>query len=203
MSGPESVASRHLRPAPAPPVPVPEGLPPAGPDQLRQLFRRHAAAVVVVTATHHGRPVGLLVTSLASVSAAPPLVSFNVARTSSSWPALQVAEHVGLHVLEAGQDELATRFARSGADRFAAPTSWRPGSYQVPVIDGTDAWSVAEIERRVPAGDHVIVVARLLHADAHEGASPLVHHDGAYHRVSAHQLEPTRLSVVKNCGSDR
>jgi flavin reductase (DIM6/NTAB) family NADH-FMN oxidoreductase RutF len=208
-------ASRHLRPAERL-----EESPQAGPDELRRIFRRHASAVVVVTTSHHGDPVGLLVTSLASVSASPPLVSFNVALSSSSWPAMQEAEHIGLHVLEAGQEELAGRFALKGADRFSAPTSWRPGPYQVPLIDGCAAWSVAEIEQRIPAGDHVIVVARLLYADAWDEAAPLLHHDGAYHRVAAHrpgpsvgptgargasssQAEISRLTVVKNCGSDR
>jgi flavin reductase (DIM6/NTAB) family NADH-FMN oxidoreductase RutF len=157
---------------------------PAGPDELRRIFRRYASAVAVVTATYRGQPVGLLVTSLASVSTTPPLVSFNVALNSSSWPAFQQVEHVGLHVLEAEQAELADRFARKGADRFAAPTSWRPGAYDVPVLDGCAAIAVAEIEQRIPAGDHVIVVARLLYADAWDEATPLLHHDGGYHRVT-------------------
>ena len=198
MNGHEVAASRHLRSAA-----LPLELPAAGPDELRRVFRRHAAAVVVVTTTYQGEPVGLLVTSLASVSASPPLISFNVARTSSSWPALEQAEHIGLHVLETGQDELATRFARKGADRFSAPTSWQPGPFQVPLIHGSAAWAVAEIEHRFPVGDHVIVVARLLHAEAQDGSAPLVHHDGQFHRVSAHQPEPSRLTAVKNCGSDR
>jgi flavin reductase (DIM6/NTAB) family NADH-FMN oxidoreductase RutF len=207
VSSPEA-ASRHLRSAGLS-AELPDDPPPAGPDELRRIFRRHAAAVVVVTTSYHGNPVGLLVTSLASVSASPPLVSFNVALSSSSWPALNEAEHVGLHVLEAGQDELATRFALKGADRFSAPTTWQPGPYQVPLLDGCAARSVAEIEQRIPAGDHVIVVARLLRAEADDEAAPLLHHDGAYHRVAPHragsngsQAEASRLTVVKNCGSD-
>jgi flavin reductase (DIM6/NTAB) family NADH-FMN oxidoreductase RutF len=160
----------------------------AGSDGLRRVFRRHAAAVAVVTASHHGDPVGLLVTSLASVSATPPLISFNVALSSSSWPALQEAEHVGIHVLDADQEELATRFARKGADRFSAPTSWQPGPHDAPVLDGAAAWGVAQIEQRVPAGDHVIVVARLLHAGTRDGAPPLLHHDGEYRRVTGSRV---------------
>jgi flavin reductase (DIM6/NTAB) family NADH-FMN oxidoreductase RutF len=175
----------------------------AGADDLRRFFRRHAAAVVVVTAAHQGDPVGLLVSSLASVSASPPLVSFNVSLVSSSWPALRVAEEIGVHVLGADQVELADRFARKGADRFSAPTSWRAGLHGVPVIEGTAAWSIARIEQRVPAGDHVIVVARLLQSDARDDVPPLVHHDGGYHRAVPAprplraRAEPGRLTVVR------
>jgi flavin reductase (DIM6/NTAB) family NADH-FMN oxidoreductase RutF len=162
----------------------------AGPDDLRKVFRRHAAAVAVITTTHQGSPVGLLITSLASVSASPPLISFNVARTSSSWPALADAEHIGVHVLGADQQGLADRFARKGADRFSAPTSWRPGPHDAPLIDGTAAWAVAAVEQRFEAGGHVIVVARLLHADARDEADPLVHHDGEYRQVGPAPTSP-------------
>jgi flavin reductase (DIM6/NTAB) family NADH-FMN oxidoreductase RutF len=121
---------------------------------------------------------------LASVSASPPLISFNVARSASSWPALAVAQHICVHVLDADQEDLAERFARSGADRFSAPTSWRPGPHGAPVIDGAAAWAVADVRHRFAVGDHVIVVARLLHGDARDQAEPLVHHDGRYWRVS-------------------
>lgn len=151
------------------------------PADLRPLFRRHAAGVAVVTAGSAAGPVGFTATSLASVSAQPPLISFNIGRGSSSWPALQVASHVGVHVLGAHDAELATRFATSGADRFAAPTRWRPGPFGVPVLDGVVGWAVAEIEQRVDAGDHVIVVAAVVTAHLGPGsAHPLVHHDGRY-----------------------
>jgi flavin reductase (DIM6/NTAB) family NADH-FMN oxidoreductase RutF len=177
----------------------------AGPDGLRRLFRRHAAAVAVVTTSHQDAPVGLLVTSLASVSASPPLVSFNVALTSSSWPALQACEHIGLHVLAHGQENLAGRFARKGADRFTAETPWHSGPFRVPLIDDVAARSVAAVEQRVPAGDHVIVIARLLEVSARDDLAPLLHHDGRYHRaVPTAPADPpgvpasSRFSVIRS-----
>jgi flavin reductase (DIM6/NTAB) family NADH-FMN oxidoreductase RutF len=167
----------------------------AGPDDLRRVFRRHAAGISVVTTSHLRRPVGLLVNSLASVSATPPLVSFNVALTSSSWPALEQNDDIGVHVLAAEQADLATLFARSGADRFGAPTVWAPGPNDVPVLDGCVSWSLARVQQRVYAGDHVILVARLLKVETHEERKPLLHYDGAYHHATP--VPPAhRLSVV-------
>jgi flavin reductase (DIM6/NTAB) family NADH-FMN oxidoreductase RutF len=170
--------------------PTSEPFQPAGPEELRRLFRRHAAAVAVVTTTHLGQPVGLLVTSLASVSATPPLISFNVSRASSSWPALSGARHLGVHLLSDAQEDLAVRFARKGEDRFAAPTRWQHGPFQTPVLDDVAAWSVAEVEQRVDAGDHVVFIARLLQVATRDELPPLLHHDGAYHR-------PTRQHRLK------
>jgi flavin reductase (DIM6/NTAB) family NADH-FMN oxidoreductase RutF len=161
--------------------PVAPDLPQTTAEELRAVFRRHAAGVAIVTAAGGSAPVGFTATSLASVSARPPLLSFNIARTSSSWPVVSLARHVGVHVLTDRQEELAARFATTGADRFGSPTVWRPGPRRVPVLAGCAAWMVGVVEQRVAAGDHVIVVTRLLYAgvDAPAGG-PLIHHDGRY-----------------------
>ena len=99
---------------------------PAPPGLFRSIFRQHAAGVAVITATGE-RPVGFTATSLNSVSAEPPLISFGVGTSSSSWPVIAEADHIGVHILGDHQQELAATFARSGADRFAAPTAWRIG----------------------------------------------------------------------------
>jgi flavin reductase (DIM6/NTAB) family NADH-FMN oxidoreductase RutF len=155
--------------------------------ELRPIFERQTANVAVVTACHRGVPVGLLVTSLASLSARPPLVSFNVSSISAGWPALEQAEHIGLHLLAAGQEELADRFStrRMGVDGFSAPTSWQVGPHGVPVLDGCSAWTVARPQQRIHAADQVIIVARLLRGDARADAAPLLQQAGAYHRLAS------------------
>lgn len=155
--------------------------PPATPDQVRLAFRRHAAGVAVITADSLDGPVGFTATSLASVSLEPPLLSFNVSRDSSSWPPLSRARHLGVHVLAAGQEDLAVRFATSGADRFGPPTAWSRGPHGIPLLDGVQAWLVTRLDRHVPAGDHTLVLVRVLHVGLHrDPAPPLVHHDGGF-----------------------
>ncbi|WP_416475883.1 flavin reductase family protein [Streptomyces sp. LKA04] len=149
-------------------------------DLLRSVFRRHAAGVAVITATGSSGPVGFTATSLTSVSARPPLLSFGIGTGSSSWPALAAAEYVGVHVLGEHQRELAATFARSGADRFGAPTAWRPGPRGVPVLDGVLAWLVCRVAARVPAGDHRIVLAEVLTGDPAGAGGPLLYHQGGY-----------------------
>ena len=97
----------------------------ASPDLLRSVFRQHAAGVAVITAYGAG-PVGFTATSLTSVAADPPLISFGIATGGSSWPAVAEAEHIGVHILGEHQQELAATFARSGADRFGPATAPAP-----------------------------------------------------------------------------
>ncbi|MER7515447.1 flavin reductase family protein [Streptomyces sp. NPDC126499] len=162
------------------------------PDLLRSVFRQHAAGVAVITA-HGERPVGFTATSLNSVAADPPLISFGVGTGSSSWPVLAEAEHVGVHILGEHQRELATTFARSGADRFAPPTRWGPGPEGVPVLDGVLAWLVGRVVARVPAGDHRIVIAEVVAGDPRaagsgdgspgEAGRPLLYHQGRFNAL--------------------
>lgn len=160
----------------------------AGSDLLRSTFRRHAAGVAVITAAEDparaNRPVGFTATSLTSVSAEPPLVSFGIGTASSSWPAVSEAEYVGVHILGEHQEELAATFARSGADRFAAPTRWRRGPEGVPVVEGALAWLVGRVVARVPAGDHRIVIAEVVAGDPEAGnGRPLLYHHGRFNAL--------------------
>ncbi|MFI9024708.1 flavin reductase family protein [Streptomyces sp. NPDC053560] len=152
----------------------------ASPELLRSVFRKHAAGVAVITAQGSSAPVGFTATSLTSVAAEPPLISFGVGTGSSSWPVVAEAEYVGVHILGEDQQELAATFARSGADRFAAPTSWRTGPQGVPVLDGVLAWMVGRVVARVPAGDHRIVLAEVVVGDPTGHGKPLLYHQGRF-----------------------
>jgi flavin reductase (DIM6/NTAB) family NADH-FMN oxidoreductase RutF len=85
-----------------------------------------------------------------------------------------------VHILGEHQQELATTFARSGADRFGAPTVWREGPAEVPVLDGVLAWMVCRVVARVPAGDHRLVLAEVLLGDSSGAGRPLVYHQGSF-----------------------
>lgn len=150
------------------------------PDLFRTLLRRHAAGVVVITAPGT-RPAGFTATSFTSVSLEPPLISFCLNRSASSWPTFSTTTHVGVHMLAAGQEGLARTFAASGVDRFAEPTRWREGPYRVPVLAGAQAVLLCRIVDRVDAGDHSIVLAELIDGEQDEGAAaPLLYHMGRY-----------------------
>jgi flavin reductase (DIM6/NTAB) family NADH-FMN oxidoreductase RutF len=154
------------------------------PDLFRALLRRHAAAVVVITAPG-SPPAGFTATSFTSVSIDPPLVSFCLARAASTWPAIARAGLVAVHVLRHDQERVARTFATGGIDRFAAHGDWHPGPGGVPLLDGVAARFVCRVTQRVEAGDHTIVLAAPGpgHHLVDEGTPPLLYHDGAYSRL--------------------
>jgi flavin reductase (DIM6/NTAB) family NADH-FMN oxidoreductase RutF len=105
-------------------TPIPASFDTVDAELFRQLLRRHAAAVVVVTACGD-RPAGFTATSFTSVSAQPPLVAFAVSRTASTWSAMSRAETIAVHVLSRSQEDAARTFAASGIDRFTEYRDWR------------------------------------------------------------------------------
>jgi flavin reductase (DIM6/NTAB) family NADH-FMN oxidoreductase RutF len=143
---------------------------------LRRTLRRHASGVTVVTVPG---PVGFTATSFTSVSLEPALISFYVSATASAAPAVRAADLFAVHALDRDQEELATRFARSGVDRFAG-TDWTPGDAGVPILSGTAAWLTARPVLVQAVGDHLLVAGEVVDAGVRDGSAPLVHHDGSF-----------------------
>jgi flavin reductase (DIM6/NTAB) family NADH-FMN oxidoreductase RutF len=149
----------------------------------RSVFRRHPGGIVVVTADGGRGPAGFTVTSLVSASLDPPLVSFSVARTSSTWPHLRDARSAAVHFLGAHQDGIARRFATSGISRFDHPTRWHRLPSGEPVLDDVPAILRITIQNRIPVGDHFMVIGEVVDIAEGDGTAPLVYHSGGYHRL--------------------
>ncbi|WP_457029010.1 flavin reductase family protein [Kitasatospora sp. P5_F3] len=145
---------------------------------LRAVLGRYATGVAVVTTRHRGRPAGLTVNSFTSVSLEPPLVLWCLQRSSTSQAAFTGADHFAVHLLAADQRDLAVRFAGPG-DRFAGLRT-EAGRYGLPRLDGTVATLICHRDRTVPAGDHLILIGRVLEHRATSGA-PLLFVDGGFH----------------------
>jgi 3-hydroxy-9,10-secoandrosta-1,3,5(10)-triene-9,17-dione monooxygenase reductase component len=147
--------------------------------RLRRVLGRFPTGVVLVTAGTADGPTGMAVNSFTSVSLDPPLVSFCAGRSSSTWPRIREAAAFSVNVLGERHADVSRRFAAKGIDRFAG-LGHRPGATGAPVLDGVAAHLDCELHAVHEAGDHVIVLGRVVHLDADEGVHPLVFHGGDY-----------------------
>ena len=155
----------------------PSALPSVDVDTLRAATGAWATGVVVVTATHpDGRDAGLVMVSLAPVSQEPPLVLWSVDKRSGSLDVWLEAPGYALHLLAADQEALAWQFAKKGAEKFDG-LAVRRGAVGAPLLDGAVAVLECVTEARHDAGDHVILVGRVVAADVSE-RPPLVLHAG-------------------------
>jgi flavin reductase (DIM6/NTAB) family NADH-FMN oxidoreductase RutF len=146
-------------------------------------MRHHAKGVAIITAGSR-TPVGLCATSFTSVSLDPPLVSFTVGLRSSSWPTIEAAAQVMVHLLAENQEALARLFALSGAAKFGPGTRWHRGARGLPVLDDVLAALLVEPVQLLPVGDHALVLGRVAEAVHTAGGRPLLHHDGEFARLA-------------------
>jgi 3-hydroxy-9,10-secoandrosta-1,3,5(10)-triene-9,17-dione monooxygenase reductase component len=129
---------------------------------FRDVLGRFASGVTVVTAISGGAPVGLTCQSFSSVSLNPPLVTFIPAKTSRAWPMIQRSGRFCVNFLADGQADLSNQMASRSADKFA-DVEWRPSSETgSPVLAGTLGHVDCQIHAVHEAGDHYIVVGRVL-----------------------------------------
>ncbi|MFD7340802.1 flavin reductase family protein [Streptomyces violascens] len=165
-------------------------------DTFRSAMARIAGPVAVVTVgAPDGVPYGMTVSSLCSVSLRPPLVLFCVAATASCHPVLRTARRWCVSVLAAGQEDVARRFAAKGEDRFAGPGLDTFGG--LPAVRGSLVRLLCAYERIVPAGDHSMVIGRVLEAQLPSEGGLLVSPEGrladaplVYHARGYRSLAP-------------
>jgi 3-hydroxy-9,10-secoandrosta-1,3,5(10)-triene-9,17-dione monooxygenase reductase component len=153
--------------------------------RYRQVLGHFPTGVTVITARSDDGPAGLCVGSFTSVSLDPPLVAFCAGDLSSSYPRIEAAGHFCVNILAEDQEEIARVFASKADDKFAG-IGWRPSvATGAPVINGVLAWIDCEIDAIHEAGDHWIVVGRVLDLEiGHEGG-PLVFFRGGFGRYGS------------------
>ena len=159
---------------------------PLAPDiaTFRTVLGHFATGVVLVTAVDGDEPVGMAANSFTSVSLDPPLVLFCAAKESSTWPRIQAGRKWAANFLDDDGEEICRLFAQKGADRFAriAHTPGRTGS---PIIEDALAYVDCETVDEYDAGDHVIVVGRVVELGYRHEGKPLVFYRGGYGRFES------------------
>ncbi|MEU9112037.1 flavin reductase family protein [Streptomyces sp. NPDC048483] len=156
---------------------------PLDPSEFRSVLGHFASGVTVITAPGDEGPAGFACQSFASLSLDPPLVTFMVARTSTTWPRIARAGVFCVNILGAGQGELCRGFAVSGGDKFAGVSYVAAPATGSPRLADVPAWIDCTIQAVHTGGDHLIVVGRVdaLAADpAAAEAGPLLFHRGAF-----------------------
>lgn len=152
--------------------------------RFRDVLGRFASGVTVVTGVSHDEPVGLTCQSFSSVSLDPPLVLFIPAKTSRAWPLIQRSGKFCVNFLAHDQAELSNTMASRGIDKFAE-VKWTPSpATGSPLLEGALAHVDCTIHTVHEAGDHYVVIGRVvdLVTDENAGAStdPLLFYRGEY-----------------------
>ena len=118
--------------------------------------------------------------SFSSVSLDPPLVLFVPARTSRAWPLMQRAGRFCVNFLGSAQAELSNTMASRGVDKFAG-VPWEPSPVTgSPLLEGSLGYVDCAIHAVHEAGDHYVVIGRVLDLAAATDEEPLLFFRGQY-----------------------
>jgi len=148
-------------------------------------FRRLAAGVSVITARDpDGRPVGFTATSLASLAADPPLATFNMARSASTWPAIEQTDHVLIHILGARNRAVGAQLAGDHDRRFEGE-HWAPGPLGLPLIADVPAWMLGRIVGRYPVHENAVIVVQIEDGGLGEPDEAMLYHERTFFRPGA------------------
>jgi len=156
--------------------------------QFKDAMSRFTTGVTVVAGMEDGRPVGFTCQSFVSLSIDPPFIAVAPARSSTSWPRIARAGKFCVNVLGDQQMEVGRRFSVSGGDKFEG-VDWHPAPVSgAPVIEGSLAWVDCNVELVHEAGDHELIIGKVLDLGLGEG-SPLVFFRRSFATVAPRQSD--------------
>ena len=164
---------------PVVPDPVRETTPTFTERHFRDAMAQFATGVTVIcTRGADGRYVGFTANSFNSVSLVPPLIVWSLADGGGTREAFEAASRYTVNVLAHDQVELARRFSRPHADRFAG-VPYRIGAANAPLIEGCLAWFECRHHAIHRAGDHMLFIGEVDTCERRPGVG-LVFHHGRY-----------------------
>ena len=152
------------------------------PDEVhfRHVMAHFTTGVTVVTSrATDGRPCGLTVNAVASVSLNPLLVLVCVDRGAASHACIAEGDAFAVSILGRHHEGLARRFSLGeSSDRFE-DLRYRVEVTGSPVLEDALAWLDCEVTEVHEGGDHSIVMGEVVACGAREG-EPLVFFRGGF-----------------------
>jgi len=153
------------------------------PNEFRAAMSLYPTGVCVISTQVETRPpFGLTVNSLTSLSLEPPLVMWNLQKSSDTYKDWRDADFFAVSMLRADQAHLAKRFALPGQHGFEN-SELAPGDSACPTLADCLATLECRIHGRYEEGDHVIIIGEVILAASNTDSTPLTFHKGAYGRV--------------------
>jgi len=152
------------------------------PQCFRDLMAGVCAPVTVVSTTDAGKPYGATVSSFASLSLDPPLVTIALDHRSGLLAHILRVGRFGVNLLGHAQADLATLFAQRGADRFAE--------------------TMCAAHDVIAGGDHELILGRVEAASRAE-LPPLIYAHRTFGTHSRYEQRPRTLIVdqIAACAS--
>ena len=133
-------------------------------NEIAELFHRLTLGVYVVGVAHDERRDAFTAAWVMQAAFDPLSLALSVNQLNASYSLLHGGRAFTVNVLKRGQLDLARRFGtESGKERDKLEgIGWRPGVSGAPILDDALAYFDCELAGSINAGDHEIVVGRVI-----------------------------------------
>ncbi|WP_433616109.1 flavin reductase family protein [Dactylosporangium sp. CA-139114] len=147
---------------------------------FKAAFRGYPTGVAIISVAGPDGPAGLTASSVASVSLAPPALSFSVMDSPSALTIVNAPSLV-VNLLGAGHADLAHDFARSGGPRFTPGQGWMTLPTGEPALRDAQAVMRCVPLHRVAVGASTVVVAEVTSVLTGAEDARLIYHGRMFH----------------------
>lgn len=152
-------------------------------NEFRRILGHYPTGVCAVTAMVAEMPVGMIVGSFTSASLDPPLIAFFPDKRSTTGQKIVTIGHFCVNILAEHQNDVCNALASKSENKFEQVIYRRSGS-GMPVIEGAVAWIDCDLHAIHEAGDHYMVLGRVLSLGVEHTPGPLLFFQGCYGRFS-------------------
>ncbi|MBN9428175.1 MAG: flavin reductase [Burkholderiales bacterium] len=153
-------------------------------DEFKTAMRALPAGISVITTGTGEAVAGIVVSSLTSISAEPPLVGFFINQNSSCYPTLLASGRFVANVIGETHSDVMSAFLKraQGPERFTVG-NWREGLASLPVLADALASMECDIVFTQSIGTHRMVVGKIRKTTCN-AVNPVVHFNAVTHRLS-------------------
>jgi flavin reductase (DIM6/NTAB) family NADH-FMN oxidoreductase RutF len=156
--------------------------------RFRDALGTFATGVTIVSTHSDDLAHGMTANGFMSVSLQPALIVVSISSSARMHGILLRTGRYGVSVLAREQEAVSRHFAgRPDAERQITLVE----SHGVPLVEGALTHVVANVVDAHAAGDHTLFIGEVLDF-AHRCGEPLIFHSGAYRRLIASPVDPTR-----------
>lgn len=159
---------------------------PVDPETLRNVMRRWAAGVTIVSSAGDGLQHGMTVTSFTSISLDPPLVLVSLEKSTRTHSLVMRAGFFAVSLLRRGQEHISNRFGgweTEYTNRFEGLAT-RTESTGAPILSDCMAYLDCNVVAAHDAGNHTLFIGEVLRAENLDRGEPLIYFNRKYRCLS-------------------
>ncbi len=147
--------------------------------EMRQAMGAFASGVTVVTGHDGEEAVGFACQSFASVSLEPPLILFCADHRGRAWPRIRPSGMFCVNVLGEDQTDVCGRFGSARGRKYEG-LEWDRSPWGTPALRDVLLRVHCEVYDVHVAGDHDVVIGRVLHVESGHEARPMIFFRGRF-----------------------